>query len=272
MYSESELYHHGIKGQRWGVRRFQNEDGTLTSEGKKHVAQRSRSTFKAAKGLDLSKLGTSGGGGSGGSPLDEEDQKKLEEDLERMRQLVLERIENGEFDRTPLVTDDDDVSVILYEDGIDPTKLTKEQFDWARKTLQDFDKEIQEMVDSAKKDSTSKAEPKNSSLEGEPKKDSSLKGEQKTTTNSYGSAHTISSNPDNDDYDHKKKEQMINDAENRKRTSGGRPTSRKKYVTEATGTVKRRSKAGTGKVGHSYQAPSESELYHCFGFFYGEQK
>lgn len=31
----SELYHHGIKGQRWGVRRYQNEDGTLTPEGKK---------------------------------------------------------------------------------------------------------------------------------------------------------------------------------------------------------------------------------------------
>ena len=29
------LYHHGIKGQRWGVRRFQNEDGSLTSTGKK---------------------------------------------------------------------------------------------------------------------------------------------------------------------------------------------------------------------------------------------
>lgn len=29
-----ELYHHGIKGQRWGVRRYQNEDGTLTAEGK----------------------------------------------------------------------------------------------------------------------------------------------------------------------------------------------------------------------------------------------
>jgi len=28
------LYHHGIKGQKWGVRRFQNEDGTLTAEGK----------------------------------------------------------------------------------------------------------------------------------------------------------------------------------------------------------------------------------------------
>ena len=29
------LYHHGIKGQKWGVRRYQNEDGTLTPEGMK---------------------------------------------------------------------------------------------------------------------------------------------------------------------------------------------------------------------------------------------
>lgn len=32
---DSELYHHGIEGQRWGVRRFQNPDGTLTAEGKR---------------------------------------------------------------------------------------------------------------------------------------------------------------------------------------------------------------------------------------------
>lgn len=28
------LVHHGIKGQRWGIRRFQNEDGTRTAAGK----------------------------------------------------------------------------------------------------------------------------------------------------------------------------------------------------------------------------------------------
>ena len=32
---QSELYHHGIKGQKWGVRRYQNPDGSLTAEGKK---------------------------------------------------------------------------------------------------------------------------------------------------------------------------------------------------------------------------------------------
>lgn len=35
---ETELYHHGIKGQKWGVRRFQNADGTLTGLGRTRAA------------------------------------------------------------------------------------------------------------------------------------------------------------------------------------------------------------------------------------------
>ena len=32
---QNELTHHGIKGMKWGVRRFQNKDGSLTPEGKR---------------------------------------------------------------------------------------------------------------------------------------------------------------------------------------------------------------------------------------------
>lgn len=33
-FTKDELYHHGIKGQKWGIRRFQNPDGSLTAAGK----------------------------------------------------------------------------------------------------------------------------------------------------------------------------------------------------------------------------------------------
>jgi hypothetical protein len=33
-----ELYHHGVKGMKWGVRRYQNADGSLTPAGKKRLS------------------------------------------------------------------------------------------------------------------------------------------------------------------------------------------------------------------------------------------
>lgn len=40
--SDEELYHHGILGQKWGIRRYQNADGTLTSEGRERMLARAR--------------------------------------------------------------------------------------------------------------------------------------------------------------------------------------------------------------------------------------
>lgn len=41
---DNSLYHHGTKGQRWGVRRYQNPDGTLTPAGKKRYAKNNKNT------------------------------------------------------------------------------------------------------------------------------------------------------------------------------------------------------------------------------------
>lgn len=42
----NELYHHGIKGQKWGIRRFQRKDGSLTADGLIRYAEESGKHIK----------------------------------------------------------------------------------------------------------------------------------------------------------------------------------------------------------------------------------
>lgn len=46
--SNYELKHFGIKGQKWGVRRYQNTDGSLTNAGKKRYFKPAHEDYKKA--------------------------------------------------------------------------------------------------------------------------------------------------------------------------------------------------------------------------------
>ena len=71
IYTESAyLAHHGILGQKWGVRRYQNEDGTLTEEGRRRQQKLTASNKEASlvKGTKLYRV-------SGSNKGDESDDK-----------------------------------------------------------------------------------------------------------------------------------------------------------------------------------------------------
>ena len=59
-YTENYLKHFGIKGMRWGVRRFQNEDGSLTDAGRRKQQKQESRQVKKQQTRELHKLNKTG--------------------------------------------------------------------------------------------------------------------------------------------------------------------------------------------------------------------
>jgi len=80
-----DIYHHGVKGMHWGIRRYQNPDGSLTAEGKDRYMYMNRARRAAKTKTDMDNLYNT---------LSDEDKKLLGDDNAQKEWL---KLEEGEF-------------------------------------------------------------------------------------------------------------------------------------------------------------------------------
>ena len=124
---QGELYHHGIKGQKWGVRRFQNKDGSLTPAGKKrydepNVGRKTKEakTYKIPKNKSLHRLQL------------EEKYMKNGMTREQAEQAAAKRIRTEQFvTAAAVVTVASAVAYAKYK-GYTSDKIIKENSDFQR--------------------------------------------------------------------------------------------------------------------------------------------
>ena len=93
---ENELYHYGVLGQKWGVRRYQNADGSLTAEGKKRYAKELKSDNKDAfeYGSEATIYGrASVHAANKAAKLEDKAKKKLEKDPEMLKKSTQRAVE-----------------------------------------------------------------------------------------------------------------------------------------------------------------------------------
>lgn len=112
LYYETEnLSHHGIIGQKWGVRRYQNKDGTLTAEGKKRV--------KELKGKDESSLSSS--------------DKKL---IEASKKETRDRLQKGKDDKAKQIKEAEQRKKDVEQGKIKVEDMTSEELKSRMERLQ----------------------------------------------------------------------------------------------------------------------------------------
>ena len=82
--NSSELYHFGVKGMKWGRRRYQNKDGSLTAAGRKRYDRDAKE-----KGWTIGDDGVARSGGKKNRKVEDPNADRwVKEDLERTKRLA----------------------------------------------------------------------------------------------------------------------------------------------------------------------------------------
>lgn len=109
----NELYHHGIKGQRWGIRRYQNRDGSRTTLGKARRQSKERTIDAGYKFYRVVR-----DYGDGDEPLDSNRKyvSTTQEDHEKWEKYFKSQIPDAKWD-TYMYTSVKDIKVAETEAG-----------------------------------------------------------------------------------------------------------------------------------------------------------
>jgi hypothetical protein len=104
-YRIDELVHHGIKGQKWGVRRFQNKDGSLTPAGKQKYGSKEnfnkqysedvkKSINKAKSGLNKASGAVNKAKNINDKMVKKANEEQIKKDVSKMSDQELQKIVN----------------------------------------------------------------------------------------------------------------------------------------------------------------------------------
>ena len=150
-----ELYHWGKVGMKWGVRRYQNKDGSLTEAGKKRYARDQRENAGKKKG---NKVGAADPDRWVREDLDRskrlaESSRHMAEDLDRINNKAIKNAPRAKMDLSKMTDKEmrDQINRAYlerqYNDMFNPQKVSKGR-EFAAKTL-DVGKDVLAVTASA---------------------------------------------------------------------------------------------------------------------------
>ena len=101
----NELQHHGIKGQKWGIRRFQNKDGSLTPAGNKRYGSKEnfekqypedvkKSIYKAKSGMNNARGAVNKAIDVNDAMIRNANKERIKKDVSKMSDQELQMIVN----------------------------------------------------------------------------------------------------------------------------------------------------------------------------------